>query len=335
MRIVVDAYGGDHAPSEIVKGAIQAINKDKDLEIVLTGKEEVLKQLVSNVERISIINAPDVITNDDAPASAIRDKKNSSLVAALNLLKNDKEIGGLVSAGSTGAVLTGAFMIVRRIKGISRPALAPILPTVKGGNVILIDCGANVDCKSVNLAHFAVMGCAYAKAVLNIDNPKVALLSNGVEDSKGNELIRETFPILHKMNINFVGNMEARELISGDYDVVVSDGFNGNVALKASEGVAMGMMKMIKQSINEGGIRAKLGALLMKPALYKVKDRMDYSSKGGAAFLGIEKVIIKSHGSSKAPSICASILQAKQLAENNVIERIKSGLTGLEIAEND
>jgi len=331
MKIVVDAYGGDHAPSEIIKGAVDAIKKDKDLEIILTGKEEEIKSLLENNERISVVNAPDIITNDDVPTSAIRSKKESSLVVALNLLKNDDSVEGLVSAGSTGAVLTGAFMIAGRIKGISRPALAPILPTLKGGSVILIDCGANVDSKSENMAHFAVMGVAYAKAMLNIDNPKVALLSNGVEEKKGNELNKEAFKILKEMNINFVGNMEARELISGDYDVVVSDGFNGNIALKASEGMAVGILSMLKKSIKEGGLRAKIGALLLKPALYGLKDKMDYSGKGGAAFLGVEKIIIKSHGSSKAASISASIIQAKQLAEGKVIDKIKSGLNGLNL----
>ena len=225
MKIIVDAYGGDHAPEEIVKGAIDAVDKDKSLEVVLTGNKEVIDKLVLNYERISVVGAPEVITNDESPTTAVRAKKNSSLVVALNILKSDDEAGGLVSAGSTGAVLTGAFMILGRIKGISRPALAPILPTVKGGNVILVDCGANVDTKPENLLHFAIMGCAYAKAALNIDNPRVSLLSNGVEEKKGNELNKAVSRCL-KIRLNFVGNMEARELISGDYDVVVSDGFD-------------------------------------------------------------------------------------------------------------
>jgi glycerol-3-phosphate acyltransferase PlsX len=335
MKIAVDGYGGDHAPEEIVKGVIQALDKSKNLEIILTGKKEVLSSLAAGAERLTIIDAPDVITNDEAPTTAIRSKKNSSLVAALNLLK-DGTAEAMVSAGSTGAVLTGAFMIAGRIKGISRPALAPVLPTVNGGNVILIDCGANVDCKPVNLAHFAIMGTAYAKAMLGIANPRVALLSNGVEDKKGNELNRQAFPILKEMkDINFVGNMEARELISGEYDVVVADGFDGNIALKASEGIAKSMLKLLKQAINDGGIKTKIGALLMKPALYSLKDKMDYSSKGGAAFLGIEKVIIKSHGSSKAESICASILQAAQLSEGGVVAKIKDGLKDFTLTEND
>lgn len=335
MKIIVDAHGGDFAPSEVVKGCMQAIAADKDLEIIITGKTEEIKALLTVNERITIIEASEIITNDDVPTAAIRSKKNSSLVVALDMLKKDSTIGGLVSAGSTGAVLTGAFMILGRIKGISRPALAPILPTMNGSNVILIDCGANVDCKPVNLAHFAVMGCAYSKAMLNIENPRVALLSNGVEEKKGNELNRQAFEVLKKMDINFVGNMEAREMLSGEYDVVVADGFNGNIALKASEGVATSMLKLIKKSIMEGGLRAKIGALLLKPALKGVKDKMDYNSKGGAAFLGIEKVIIKSHGSSKAQSICASILQAKQLVSANIIDKIRTGLNGVDLLENE
>ena len=331
MKIIVDAYGGDHAPQEIVKGAELAIFKDNELKVILTGNKSEIDSILTNHDRIEVVDAPDIITNDEVPTTAIRSKKNSSLVVALNMLKADEAIGGLVSAGSTGAVLTGAFMIVGRIKGISRPALAPILPTQTGGSVVLCDCGANVDCKAINMAHFAVMGVAYAKAMLNVNDVKVALLSNGVEEKKGNELNREAYSILKKMPINFVGNMEARELLSGEYDVVVADGFNGNIALKASEGVAKMMLKLIKQSIIDGGIRAKLGALLLKPSLKGIKDRMDYSSKGGAAFLGVEKVIIKSHGSSKAESICASILQAKQLSENKVIDKIKEGLIGLDL----
>ncbi len=330
MKIVVDIYGADHSPDEIVKGAIKAVELDKELELILCGNELEIAKIVGDTQRISIINASSVITNDDTPTTAIREKKDSSLVVALNVLKSDSNVKGFVSAGSTGAVLTGAFMIIRRIKGISRPTLAPVLPTFTGGHMVLVDGGANVDCKSINLAHFAIMGSAYARTTLNIDNPRVALLSNGVEDKKGNELSREAFQLLRKLDINFVGNMEARELISGNYDVVVSDGFAGNIALKASEGMATYVFKLIKNAINEGGLRAKIGALLMKPTFYKLKSKLDYSNQGGAVFLGVDGVIVKSHGSSKANSICASILQAKALALSGVVEDIKSQLGKLD-----
>lgn len=329
MKIIVDCYGGDYSPDEVIKGIIKALREDEKLSIIAVGKREVLSAQFANIDRIEILDAQDVITNDDTPTTAIRNKKDSTLVVALQRLKSDDDIGGLVSAGSTGAVLTGAFMILGRIKGISRPALAPILPTVSDGGVVLIDCGANVDCKSQNMLHFAIMGSAFSNIMLGIDNPRVALLSNGVEEKKGNELNRQSFDSLKDSNINFVGNMEARDLISGEYDVVVADGFNGNIALKASEGIAKSMMGMIKKLIDEGGLKTKIGALLMKPALLALKDKMDYNKKGGAAFLGIEKVIIKSHGSSKEESICASIHQAKQLAEGKIIEKIKESLRNI------
>ncbi len=329
MKIVVDGFGGDNAPEAIVEGVVSALNEYKDIEIVLTGDEIKLKELVSGREsgRISYVHAPEVITNDESPTEAIKNKKESSLVKALEYLKAEEECVGLVSAGSTGAVLTGATIKVGRIRGITRPALCPILPTITGGNVLLVDCGANADCKAPMLLQFAIMGVSYAKAVLGIENPRVALLSNGTEDKKGNELTHEAFALLKECEtINFVGNMEGRELISGDYDVVVSDGFSGNVALKTCEGTAVGMFKIIKKSIMAGGLRAKLGYLLLKPALKKVKKVMDYSESGGAAFLGVIKPVIKSHGASEAKSICASVGQIVDMHKGSIIEKIKEGL---------
>ncbi|MBO5655115.1 MAG: phosphate acyltransferase PlsX, partial [Clostridia bacterium] len=232
-KIVVDAMGGDYAPEEVVKGALDALKEDKSLEIVLVGdldkidcklfEEEGLK------DRATLVDAKDIITNDDIPTVAIKQKKESSLVKAMDIVASDENVGGLVSAGSTGAVLVGAFMKIGRIKGISRPALAPMLPTVKGDQkVILCDCGANIDCKAVNLHHFAIMGSAFSKAMLGTDNPRIGLISNGAEDHKGTELNQEVFALLKEdENLNFAGNCEARDLLSGEYDVVVSDGFNG------------------------------------------------------------------------------------------------------------
>ena len=237
MKVVVDIYGGDNAPKEIVKGCVQALKENRGFDLVLVGKAneiaDLLKEQTVEMSRVEIVDAPDVITNDDVPTTAIRTKKESSLVVALDRVKNDEECIGMVSAGSTGAVLTGSFLKIGRIKGISRPALAPLLPTVDGGNVLLIDCGANVDCKPAMLAQFALMGNAYAKAILNKENPRVALMSNGTEDKKGNELTKEAFGLIKELPVNFVGNMEARDLLSGDFDVVVCDGFWGNVALKS------------------------------------------------------------------------------------------------------
>lgn len=327
MKIVLDVFGGDYAPSEILKGAVMALNCEKPISLVLTGKADIiekeLKALACDMSRVEIVNAEDIITNEDVPTTAIRSKKNSSLAVALNELKNREDAAGMVSAGSTGAVLAGGIFILGRIKGISRPALAPILPTVKGTNVLLIDCGANVDCKSVNLCDFALMGSAYMKSVYKIESPRVALLSNGVEDKKGNELNKEAFKLLKEMkSVNFVGNMEARGCLSGDYDVLVTDGFAGNIALKSLEGTAVSIFSLLKQEINSS-LRAKIGALFMKPALKSLKKKLDYNNNGGAPFLGVEKIIVKSHGASKAKSICASILQVKQMADSGLVGIIK------------
>ncbi len=333
MKIIIDAFGGDNAPEEIVKGGVKAINENKGFGIIFTGKkeriEDILAQLEYDKSRVEIIDCAEVITNDEAPTVAIRKKSDSSLVVALKNLKENDEIGGLVSAGSTGAVLTGGLLKVGRIKGISRPALAPVLPTVKNTNVLLIDCGANVDCKPINLCHFAILGSGYMTALYGIEKPRVALLSNGTEDKKGNELCHETFPLLKEMDcINFVGNMEARDILSGDVDVVVADGFAGNVALKSLEGAVGSVLSMMKEGIMSS-FKAKMGYLLMKKTFKELKAKLDYNKKGGAPFLGVEKIIIKSHGSSKADSIASSVLQAKQMYENDLTGKIKTMLAGM------
>ncbi|MDD3947211.1 MAG: phosphate acyltransferase PlsX [Clostridia bacterium] len=332
MKIIVDAFGGDHSPSEIIKGAVLALQTAQDFSVVLAGKEDVIKKelnaLQSEPSRIEILDAPEVITNDDQPTEAVRKKRASSIVAGLRRLADDEQATAFVSAGSTGAVLTAATILIRRIPGIIRPALAPVLPTVKGGHVMLVDCGANADCKPVNLHQFAYMGSAYAKAVLGIPKPKIGLLSNGTEDKKGNELNKEVFPLLKEdTTLTFAGNIEAREILSGDYDVVVADGFSGNIALKACEGTALSMFSLIKEGIMQGGLRAKLGYLLLKPVFRGVKKVMDYNDNGGAVLLGLSKVVVKSHGSSKAKSIAASVLQAKELAEKGVVNTIAAYLT--------
>lgn len=331
MKIIVDAFGGDNAPLEIVAGAVDALSRDAGLSIILTGDAAKLKDVLSGFEydgsRLSVIHAPSVINNDEAPTAAIKQKKDSSLVKALEILSSDETVQGMVSAGSTGAVLAGAFMLVGRIKGVSRPALAPVLPTINGNGVVLCDCGANVDCKAVNLLHFAHMGAAFARAMTGAESPRIGLLSNGAEDKKGNELNQEAFALLKEdTRLNFKGNCEARDILSGEYDVVVADGFNGNIALKSAEGTANAIFAIMMDEMKKGGIKAKLGALLFKPVLKSVKRKMDYNSQGGACFLGVNKVVIKAHGSSARKSITASILQAAALAKANVPETIKDAL---------
>ncbi len=329
MTIVVDAMGGDLAPEQIVLGAVDATVSDKDINIILVGDSDkvnaILNECVYDENRIEVVDAKDVITNDDSPTMSIKTKKQSSLVRSFDTLNERGD--AFVGAGSTGATLVGAFMKVGRIKGVSRPALAPVLPTIKGNGVVLCDCGANVDCKPLHLLHFAIMASAYAEAMLNVKNPRVGLLNNGVEAHKGNELAKESYELLSKQNgINFVGNCEARDILSGEFDVVVCDGFNGNIALKSAEGTANTVISLLKEGIYSGGTKTKIGGLLLKPVFKSVMKKMDYNANGGACFLGVNKVVIKSHGSSKRKSIEASILQAKSLVEKDVVAKIIAGI---------
>ena len=329
-KIVVDAYGGDNAPIEIIEGALLARDKHKDLEIILCGKEEEMKQIIgSRMERITLVDAQEVITNDDMPTIAIRNKKNSSLVKAYDLLKENEDIIGLVSAGSTGAVLAGAIMKIGRIKGISRPALAPILPTKKESDVIIIDSGANIDCKPINLLHFALMGSAYYSIVYNCPSPRVALLNNGVEEEKGNELAKEAHALLKSAPINFIGNKEGRDFMSGDVDVMVADGFAGNALLKGTEGAVIAVMSLLKKSIKSNFL-SMIGALFMKKTFKDIKNRVDILNKhGGSPLLGCKKLVVKNHGSCKRNNILSSIEQTLLLDENNLVGKIEEALEKL------
>lgn len=330
MKVLLDGYGGDNAPLEIVKGAVMAVERNDDLEVTITGKEEELTSILAELyhgDKITIVDAREVISNHDVPTIAVREKKDSSMVKALRMCREDDSYAGVVSAGSTGALLTGALFIIKRIKGISRPCLAPLWPTVGGGRVAVVDSGANADCKAIQLEHFALMGSCYMSAMFDIENPRVGLLNNGSEEGKGNELTKETYYALKDMKgINFIGNIEGRNLLFDECDVVVCDGFTGNIALKTTEGTALTVMKLLKNAINEGGIRAKLGALLLKPTLKKLKKIMDVNEQAGGAFLGVEKIVIKAHGSSTATSIANTLEQVVILKKNNIIEKIKANL---------
>lgn len=327
MKIVVDAFGGDNAPKEIVEGAVLALEKHPDLQLILCGDEKIITKLLNGrgEGRVQILHAPDVITNDDTPTLAIRSKTNSSLVKAFDVLKENDDVIALVSAGSTGAILTGAIMKIGRIKGISRPALAPILPTkLSNKDVLLIDCGANVDCKPINLQHFALMGSAYYSILYGVDDPRVGLLSNGTEDHKGNELTKEAFPLIKASSVNFIGNVEAREYMSGNVDVMVSEGFAGNVLLKGSEGAVAAVLSLLKHSI-KSHLSSKIGALFMRKTFKELKNRMDVLGKhGGSPFLGCKKLVMKNHGSSSRINISSSIDQAILLHENKLIEKIET-----------
>lgn len=335
MKILIDAFGGDHAPDEIIAGTIEALAEKQGFTAVLVGNEEIIKEKLSaykfDASRVEILNATDVITCEEEPTKAIRQKPNSSICVAFKELKENEDAKAFVSAGSTGAVLVGATLKLGRIQGVNRPAPCPILPTViDGKKLYLMDSGANVDCKPINICQFALMASAFAES-FGVENPKVALLSNGAEDEKGNALNKEVFPLLKSMKtINFVGNCEARDMLTGDIDVIVTDGFAGNVALKAIEGTAMSVMKMIKNEIYSS-FRGKIGGLILKPVFAKLKDKLDYNKTGGALFLGVNKAVIKAHGSAKRVAMKAAILQAVSCAEHNVADRIKDRINGEEI----
>ncbi len=331
MKILIDAFGGDNAPEQIVLGTVNAVNKKQGFTAVLVGKEgeiqRELDKLSFDKSRVEILNADEVITCEEEPTVAIRKKPNSSICVAFSYLRANEEAKAFVSAGSTGAVLVGATLKLGRIQGVNRPALCPIMPTKKGDKkVLLMDAGANAECKSINLCQFATMGTAFAKC-LGVKNPKVALLSNGTEDEKGNALIHETLPLLREMkDINFVGNIEARDILSGDYDIVVADGFSGNVALKSLEGGVNVVLSEIKGAI-KSGLKGKLAGLLLKKKIYAIKDKLDYHKIGGALFIGAGKPVIKAHGSSKAEAIENTVLQAVNYAEIDITAKIKEEIS--------
>ena len=323
MKIVIDAMGGDNAPREIIKGAIGALQQRRGFSIVFTGNEEVIAKELSlysyDKSRVEVKHACEVITNNEAPATAVRSKRDSSLVVGLKTLKEDEEAGAFISAGSTGAVLAGGIMYLGRIPGVKRPALCPAIPNVRGGMTLLCDAGANADCKPEYLAQFAVMATAYGKAAYGMDNPKVGLLNNGTEDHKGDIMHQEAFALLKETKgINFVGNVEGRDIMFGDSDIVVADGFSGNVALKSAEGCGKTVGAILKQEFS----KAKMRYLIARKQIEKVKTILDYNRSGGAIFLGLKKTVVKAHGSSKAETITATVLHAVDAVEGGTAERI-------------
>lgn len=329
IRIAVDVYGGDNAPGCVIDGSIRAMEQMKDIAIQFYGAEEevrtLLKEKTYDAARVQIVDAPDVITNHDSPTLAIRRKLNSSLVRAMDAVKKG-EADALVTAGSTGATLAGGIFRVGRIKGIDRPALAPVMPTAAGTPVILVDCGANADCKPEYLVQFALMGQAYMKGVMGVENPKVGLLNIGAEDEKGDELRKAAFPLLKECKqIDFYGNVEAREALSGCVQVLVCDGFSGNILLKSTEGTVSLLMGKIKGAFYSS-LRSKIGALLIKPALKGVLKQLDYEQYGGAALLGVTGPMVKAHGSSSAKAYCFAIHQARNMVEGNVVSIITQQL---------
>ncbi len=331
MKIIVDAFGGDNAPAEIVNASLLALYNHRDLKITLVGKADVIQDNLQGKKydqaRLDIVDAREVISCDESPVEAIRTKRDSSIVRGIELLKEKPdEYSGFISAGSTGAILSAAVLKLGRIKGVVRPALAPLLPTVKGTPVMLVDAGANVDVKPVNLVQFAVLGNTYMQKVMGIKKPRVALLNVGTEEAKGNELVKETYPLLKQLDINFVGNMEGRDLLSGNCDIVVADGFSGNVLLKSTEGACKLLMKEIKK-IMLGSIRGKIGALFLKKPLKKLAKQFDYESLGGSVLLGTKGLVVKAHGSSKAKEFLYTIEQLLDVAKTSITKDIETNIS--------
>lgn len=328
VRVAVDAMGGDNAPAEVIKGAVMAVNEDDRVHVTLVGNETLLWQQLQkhtyDKKRITVVHAGEVITNEEAPVMAVRRKKDSSIVKALTLVKN-KEADAFVSAGSTGAVLVGAQLVIGRLPGVERPPLAPLLPTSKGVS-LLIDCGANVDARASHLVQFAKMGSVYMENVIGIQRPRVAIVNIGTEEEKGNALVKETYPLLKNCNeINFIGSIEAREIPAGYADVVVCEAFVGNVILKLYEGLAGTLVGEIKKGMMSS-FRSKLGALLVKPALKETLKGMDASKYGGAPMLGLKGLVVKTHGSSKGEEVKNSILQCIVFKEQQINEKIKDSI---------
>lgn len=325
VNVALDVMGGDNAPLETVKGAVEAINEDKRVKVFLVGREPVireeLKKYTYNSEQLEIIHAEEVIETGEPPVMAIRRKKDSSMVKAFNLVK-EGTCDAMVSAGSTGAVLVGGQVIIGRIKGVERPPLAPVIPNINGVS-LLLDCGANVDARPTHLLQFAKMGSIYMESVIGIKNPRVALLNIGAEEEKGNALTKEVYPLLKSCpEINFVGNIEARDVPMGAADVIVCEAFAGNVVLKMLEGVSTALIQKIKAGMMIS-LRSKIGALLVKPALKKTLKGFSTEEYGGAPLLGLNGLLVKTHGSSKAIEIRHSILQCIAFKEQNINEKIR------------
>ncbi|MGM9924168.1 MAG: phosphate acyltransferase PlsX [Bacillus sp. (in: firmicutes)] len=320
MKIAIDAMGGDHSPKEAVLGAVRAVKEFDDLTILLVGDEAKINEYMTPHERIEVLHTDEQILGTDEPVRAVRRKKQASMVLAAQAVADGKA-DACISAGNTGALMAAGLFVVGRIKGIERPALAPTLPTLNGDGFVLLDVGANAEARPEHLLQFAVMGSVYAEKVRGIKNPRVGLLNIGTEEKKGTELTKAAFALLQEAPINFVGNVESRELLNGAADVVVTDGFTGNMVLKTVEGTALSMFKMIKEAMMSN-LKSKLAASLLKPELMGIKKQMDYSEYGGAGLFGLKAPVIKAHGSSDSNAFFNAIRQTKIMVQYEVAETI-------------
>lgn len=329
IKILLDAMGGDNAPAALVQGAVEAMAKDGEIHIILTGRQREIEAELSKYEydkkRLEIVDCPDVIDMNDIPTEAVK-RRNSSLMAAYWMLKKEADIAALVTAGSTGATIVGGQLILGRIRGIKRPALCPAIPNSRGGVTLLCDCGANAECKPAMLCQFAVLASAYAKAGFGIKEPKVGLLNNGTEEHKGDPLRQQTYKYLSEMKgINFAGNIEGRDIMLGDVDVAVADGFSGNIALKSIEGCGKMILGVMKKELSST-LRSKIGYLFAKKAIKNMRSQLDFDKVGGALLLGLKKIVVKSHGSSKPQTMAASIANAANIYRGGLVPAVEKML---------
>ena len=333
--IAIDAMGGDNAPGAIVKGCAEAARKFDDIELLLFGDRDALTPLTDAEpdvkDRLPIEHAPGVISMHDSPMLAVWHKKDSSMVLAAQAVK-DGRAGAMISAGSTGAVLACGMLRIGRIKGIERPAIATVIPGTKGP-FLLLDCGANVDCRPSYLSEFALMGSIYMQSMMGVKDPQVRLVNIGEEPEKGNRTAKEAYAIMSSQNLySFAGNIEAREILAGECDVVVADGFDGNIILKYTEGAVKAFSGMLKESLTSS-LRSKLGALLVKPALKGFKERFDYNKYGGAPLLGVDGALIKAHGSSGSEAFASAVRQARSMLESGMTDRIREGMARMPVQQ--
>ncbi|MCG1028664.1 phosphate acyltransferase PlsX [Virgibacillus halodenitrificans] len=328
MRLAIDAMGGDHAPKEIVLGAMDALAQIENLQITLFGDEKKIKQYVSNHTNLEIVHTTERITGEDEPVRAVKRKKNASLVLMAQAVKDNKA-DACISAGNTGALMSAGLFVVGRIPGIDRPALSPTLPTIDGKGFLMLDVGANVDAKPHHLMQYAIMGSIYTQKVRSISNPTVGLLNVGTEDGKGNDLAKKAFVLLQEAPISFIGNVEARDILNGAADVVITDGFSGNIALKTIEGTAETMFSMLKGTFMTS-LKTKLAAGMVKNDLKGLKSKLDYSEYGGAGLFGLSSPVIKAHGSSNRRAVYNAIKQACHMVEHHVTDTIKETVESME-----
>ena len=326
MKIAMDCLGADRSPDANLEGSVRALSRFDDIDMIFLGDEKIIKEKLENLScpmhRVEIVHAPDVVTGEDRPLDAVRIKKDSSMIRGIRMLREDPAVDAFVTAGATGTLVSAATLRIGRIDGVRRPAFCPLLPTMSRAFVAVCDSGANVDCTPLQLQQYAIMGSVYLSAAYGIETPRVALLNVGTESEKGDELRREAYALLqHTKGVNFVGNMESRDLISGKYDLVVCDGFSGNVLIKSTEGTALELLKLLKKDIYSKWTY-KLGALFMKKMFMEEKEFLNYQNYGGSVLLGCEKVIVKGHGSSNAVAINKCVEQARSMVNGSMKEKI-------------